>query len=99
MLSKKQFDILTLLEKTDYRPTQRIIAKEQNISLGTVNKVLSELTEKDFVWDGKITEEGIAALEPYKVKRAIIFAAGFGSRLVPITLNTPKPLVLSLIHI
>ncbi|MCI8495298.1 MAG: NTP transferase domain-containing protein [Lachnospiraceae bacterium] len=93
MLSKKQFDILTLLEKTDYRPTQRIIAKEQNISLGTVNKVLSELTEKDFVWDGKITEEGIAALEPYKVKRAIIFAAGFGSRLVPITLNTPKPLV------
>ena len=64
MLSKKQFDILTLLEKTDYRPTQRIIAKEQNISLGTVNKVLSELTEKDFVWDGKITEEGIAALEP-----------------------------------
>ena len=49
MLSKKQFDILTLLEKTDYRPTQRIIAKEQNISLGTVNKVLSELTEKDGV--------------------------------------------------
>lgn len=58
MLSKKQFDILTLLEKTDYRPTQRIIAKEQNISLGTVNKVLSELTEKDFVWDAKLQKKG-----------------------------------------
>jgi len=33
------------------------------------------------------------ALEPYRVKRAIFIAAGFGSRLVPITLNTPKPLV------
>lgn len=27
------------------------------------------------------------------VKRAIIIAAGFGSRLVPITLERPKPLV------
>lgn len=40
-----------------------------------------------------ITEKGKLALEPYRVKRAIFIAAGFGSRLVPITLNTPKPLV------
>ncbi|MEG2770003.1 MAG: phosphocholine cytidylyltransferase family protein, partial [Oscillospiraceae bacterium] len=32
-------------------------------------------------------------LEPYRVKKAIFIAAGFGSRLVPVTLNTPKPLV------
>ena len=32
-------------------------------------------------------------MEPYKVKRAVFIAAGFGTRLVPITLNTPKPLV------
>ena len=36
---------------------------------------------------------GLDALEPYRVKRAVIIAAGFGSRLVPVTLNTPKPLV------
>lgn len=35
----------------------------------------------------------IEALEPYRVQRAIFLAAGFGSRLAPVTLNTPKPLV------
>ena len=29
----------------------------------------------------------------YKVERAIIMAAGFGSRMQPITLTTPKPLI------
>ena len=41
----------------------------------------------------KIDEDGLKALEPYRVKRAIIMAAGFGKRLVPVTLKTPKPLV------
>lgn len=35
----------------------------------------------------------IEALEPYRAKRAIFLAAGFGSRLLPITINTPKPLI------
>lgn len=29
----------------------------------------------------------------HKVKKAIIMAAGFGSRLQPLTLTTPKPLI------
>ena len=32
-------------------------------------------------------------MQNYRVKKAVIIAAGFGSRLVPITLNTPKTLV------
>ena len=32
-------------------------------------------------------------MEPYRAKRAVFIAAGFGSRMVPITFNTPKPLV------
>ena len=31
--------------------------------------------------------------EMFKVKRAIFMAAGFGSRLAPVTISTPKPLV------
>jgi len=92
-LSKKQFDILVYLESTRVASPQREIAAETSISLGTVSKTLADLTEKGLVSYGSITEAGVLALEPYRVKRAVFMAAGFGSRLVPITLNTPKPLV------
>lgn len=92
-LSKKQFDILVCLEGKGASLSQREISGETGISLGTVNKLLAELTEQGLVADGTITAAGLEALEPYRVRRAIFMAAGFGSRLVPITLNTPKPLV------
>lgn len=50
---------------------------------------MQELTELQYVTEGEITGAGISALEPYRAKRAIFIAAGFGSRLVPITL-TPR---------
>ena len=93
MLTKKQFDILVRMEKTGVSEAQRTIAKYTGMSLGMVNKTINQFIEMGFVKEGRITEQGRAALEPYRVQRAVIFAAGFGSRLVPITLNTPKPLV------
>lgn len=93
-LTKKQFDILTYIESNrDEELTQRIISSQTGISLGSVNKTIASLQELNYLQDNTITKEGLAALEPYRVKRAVLLAAGFGSRLVPITLNTPKPLV------
>ena len=92
-LSHKEFDILTYLERDGKAKTQREIAAEVGLAVGTVNKALSALSDRGLTAEGKITPEGLEALEPYRVKRAIFIAAGFGSRLVPITLNTPKPLV------
>lgn len=92
-LSRKQFDILEVLATASAARSQRELEKETGYSLGTINKTVKELTERGWIADGRITNAGIAALEPYRAKRAIFIAAGFGSRLVPITFNTPKPLV------
>jgi CTP:phosphocholine cytidylyltransferase-like protein len=92
-LTRKQFDILEKLATTKGPMTQRELEKDTGHSLGTVNKVLKELTEAKYIKDGAITNEGLSALEPYRVRRAVFIAAGFGTRLVPITFNTPKPLV------
>ena len=93
MLTRKQFDVLTCLERCSEKLNQREIAEKTAMSLGSVNRTYTSLTELGYVADYALTDAGYAALEPYRVKRAVFIAAGFGSRLVPITLNTPKPLV------
>ena len=92
-LTRKKFDVLVALEKTEEPLSQRKLAELTGLSLGSVNQTLRELYQEGFAEDGMITSAGRNALEPYRAKRAVFLAAGFGSRLVPVTLNTPKPLV------
>lgn len=91
--TRKQFDILSTLATTKGSVTQRQLEEATGISLGTINKIMKEFTENDLVENGGISPKGYDALEPYRAKRAVFIAAGFGTRLVPVTLNTPKPLV------
>ena len=92
-LTRKQFDLLKVLATTENNQTQRRLEKATGYSLGTINRVMKDLAELHYVSGGKITQEGLTVLEPFRVRRAIFIAAGFGSRMVPITFNTPKPLV------
>ena len=93
ILTRKQFDVLEILATSKDSLTQRQLEEKTGYSLGTINRAMKELVDAGFVSDSAITNAGFDALEPYRAKRAVFIAAGFGTRLVPITFNTPKPLV------
>lgn len=80
--------------------TQRELAQKMDISLGTVNSLIKECTQKNFISSDKndsnsyqLTEAGLEFLNSFKVDGALIIAAGFGSRFVPLTFETPKGLL------
>lgn len=93
-MNRNEFDVLSVLaESNGTKLSQRAIAKMIGKSVGTVNSICNELNNKRLISNGVVTETGFEALEPYRVRKMLIIAAGFGSRLAPVTLNTPKPLV------
>ncbi|MBQ3373723.1 MAG: phosphocholine cytidylyltransferase family protein [Oscillospiraceae bacterium] len=73
--------------------TQRQMEQRTDYSLGLINRTVKELVEMKALSEGRVTPLGYELLEPYKVRRAVFIAAGFGTRMVPLTFNTPKPLI------
>lgn len=79
--------------------TQRDLASELHLSLGSINRLMGEFVERGLVANDpergqySITEEGLRYLKPFQVDGAVITAAGFGSRFVPLTFETPKGLL------
>ena len=93
-MTRKEFDVLAYLERTTGKRSQRAIAQGVGVSVGTVNKIVAAFHEWGWVTaDLTLTDQGYEALEPYRARRVIFLAAGLGSRLLPLTLNTPKPLI------
>lgn len=97
-MNRYQFDVLAFLEKNGRNVyTIRTLSDSLKISGTEVSKALDELEKtKGILRDDnllEITAKGLDMLEPYRVKRAVIMAAGFGSRMVPVTLDRPKPMV------
>ena len=94
-MNRKVLILRSILE--DPGMTQRELCRTCGTALGTVNTELRQLlggglaekTETGY----RVTEKGQEYLKPYRVDAAVIMAAGFGSRFVPLTLETPKGLL------
>ncbi|MBO4864809.1 MAG: NTP transferase domain-containing protein [Eubacterium sp.] len=92
-MNKQESDILRTLFAEPFI-NQRILSEASGHSLGVVNRSL-----KTLIAEGYLTEDirpTQLALHEYNTKapkNAIILAAGFGMRMVPINLSTPKAML------
>lgn len=96
-MNKSEFDLLTLIYKNK-KTRLEDLSKVTRTPLARITQIVEKLKDDGILSESRkkeisISEKGELRLEPYRVRKMLIIAAGFGSRLVPVTLNTPKPLI------
>ena len=89
----QEFDILNVLLAEPYE-TQRRLAERSGHSLGIVNRSLKALAQAGYL-DGQFqpTQQALDLSRKNSPKNAVILAAGFGMRMVPINTSAPKGLL------
>lgn len=93
-MNKIMNDILLLLFKSNNNTNQRKISKQLNVSLGLVNKCINNLIKENYLDnDLNLTEKSLKKIKDGKTKSAIILAAGYGMRMVPINSLISKGLL------
>ena len=68
IISRKEFDILKTLAIANTKLSQRKIEDKTGYSLGTINRISQDLTEKGYISDGRITPLGLD-VSSFKVKK------------------------------
>ena len=93
IMNKQEADILMAIWKKSF-VNQRILSETTNYSLGMVNKALHSLLDQGYInQDNRLTYKATKELKTKSPKNAIILAAGFGMRMVPINMQMPKALI------
>ncbi len=92
-MNKTQLDLMLEISNEGYT-NQRKIARSLGKSSGLINRLIKDLASKGFIDKNfnisKKAEDYIKARSP---ENAIIVAAGFGLRMIPINMDCPKGLV------
>lgn len=92
-MNKQEFDVLRTLLIEPFI-NQRVLSEVSGHSLGVVNRSLKSLKDQGYIDDTVcLTSKAIRELEMKAPKNAIILAAGFGMRMVPINLTSPKAML------
>lgn len=87
----KEIEILRNINK-DF--SQRELANRFNISLGKVNQIINKLKKEKFIDDNNnITLKTKNYFKKHHPRNAVILAAGYGMRMVPINTEEPKGLL------
>ena len=86
-------EIMNILCKEHF-VNQRILAETTGHSIGSVNKSLRQLAQDGYLDNNmQLTDKGRQEIRAKEPRNAIILAAGFGMRMVPINTSTPKALL------
>ena len=92
-MNVQELDILNAIRKNP-NVNQREIANQSGYSLGFVNRVVKELQEEKWLSPtGELSKKAKTFIKENQPQRAIILAAGFGMRMVPINTEIPKGLM------
>lgn len=92
-MNKQESDVLNTLLVEPFI-NQRITAECSGHSLGVVNRSIKQLMKDGYLDDQvRPTEKANHEFQIKAPKNAVILAAGFGMRMVPINMETPKGLL------
>ena len=92
-MNVQELDILNAIRMNPMM-NQREIANQSGYSLGLVNRVVKELQDNKWITaNGELSEMAVNFIMENRPKKAIILAAGFGMRMVPINTEIPKGLL------
>ena len=92
-MNKQESDILNVILQYHCR-NQRALAERCGFSLGMVNRSVKALQGQGFLTtDMELTEKARLEMAKHRPKNAVILAAGYGMRMVPINMETPKGLL------
>ena len=92
-MNKQECDILNVLKQHSYT-NQRDLSQISGYSLGAINQTIAALVKKGYLdANYKLTEKAQNSFAKNKPQNAVILAAGFGMRMVPINTLYSKGLL------
>lgn len=86
-------DIMNILAEKPF-VNQRALSGICGYSLGTVNRSLRNLVNEGYLSDElQLTDKAVQEFRDKAPRNAVILAAGYGMRMIPVNMETPKALV------
>lgn len=90
-MNKEEFYVLNSLYDGSLGRASNL-SEIESVRITGNQSVYNRLEELGMIRNSRLTEEGMHALEPYRVNNAVILAAGASTRFIPLSLEQPKGL-------